>query len=407
MSRSVQQAGAARPLRVLVFVPFSIYPVSHGGASRITNMLWGLTDLGHEVHVLSAAANEAEQKAMRSLPRVASSEANINMLLSDDYLPGGPVPAAVRGTYRPWLSERLAQLIREYSLDLVQLEYTHAAAYMPAVRDQGVPVVLMEHDIAFASVLRQLKLQRPSIRKARAFFDVLRLHHWELQQAKRADLVLTASEREADVLRHRGVQRVSGAVPNGVSVASLEPRGPRREERDILFVGYFGHPPNADGLEYFATKIWPFVREANPSLSVSVVGPRLAPDLLARVTDLGFRYAGYVEDLAAELWSHKVFIVPIRYGAGTRIKVLEAAAAKCAMVSTTLGAEGIALRHERDLLLADEPEDFAQAVNTLLVDADLRARLGSSAHQMMKSHYDWPILVRNLERLYYELANQG
>src|SRR4030042_2129246 len=107
MSRSVQQAGAARPLRVLVVVPFSIYPVSHGGASRITNMLWGLPDLGHEVHVLSAAANEAEQKAMRSLPRVASSEANINMLLSAAYLPGGPVPAAVRGTYRPWLSERL------------------------------------------------------------------------------------------------------------------------------------------------------------------------------------------------------------------------------------------------------------------------------------------------------------
>jgi glycosyltransferase involved in cell wall biosynthesis len=392
---------------VLVFVPFTIYPVSHGGASRITNMLWGLTAIGHEVHVLSAVANETEQEAMRSLPNVASSEANIHMPLSDDYTPGGSVPAVVRGTYRPWLSKRIGQLIREYSLDLVQLEYTHAAAYMPAVREQGVPVVLMEHDIAFASMLRQSKLQRPGIRKARTFYDALRLHRWELEQARRADLVLTASEREAEMLRRRGIERVSGAVPNGGSVASLEPRGPRREERDILFVGFFGHPPNADGLEYFATKIWPFVREANPSLRVSVVGPRLAPGLLARVTDLGFRYAGYVEDLAAELWSHKVFIVPIRYGAGTRIKVLEAAAAKCAMVSTTLGAEGIALRHERDLLLADKPGDFAKAVNMLLADADLRARLGSSAHEVMKSHYDWPILVRNLERLYYGLVEQG
>ena len=217
--------------------------------------------------------------------------------------------------------------------------------------------------------------------------------------------MLTASEVEADVLRSRGVTRVSDAVPNGVDVASFEPAGERAETRDILFVGYFGHPPNVDGLGYFVDDIWPHLAAAEDPPSVSVVGPGLPGDLAARVHDAGFRQAGFVDDIAAELWSHRVFVCPIRLGAGTRIKLLEAAAARCAIVSTTFGAEGLGLVDGRDVLLADDPAAFAAAVRRLLADEPLRRRLGDAAHDTVKRQFDWPALAARLEQVCFDLVD--
>ena len=395
---------ASRPLRLLFFVPYSVYPVSHGGASRFTNTVWGLAKRGHQVHVLSVVRDSVQEEAMRSMPGVASSEAHA---LPPDAVPfpGGAIPAIVRATHRSRIGSRIGELMREYAIDVVQLEYTQSAAYIPDAR--SVPVVLVEHDVAFVSSFRRVMRERTPFHAAYRFFDAVRLHRWELEHAKMADLVLTASDREAAILRDRGVTSVSSAVPNGVDVASLAPLDQRREDRDLLFVGSFNHRPNVDGLRFFVTKIWPILQRMRPGLQVSVVGPNLPADLITAVNANGFRYAGYVEDLRAELWSHKVFVVPIRYGAGTRIKVLEASAAKCAMVSTTLGAEGIGLENGRDVLLADDPGTFAAAVVRLVDDEELRVRMGISAQKLVQGKFDWPILVGHLEKLYFELIATG
>jgi glycosyltransferase involved in cell wall biosynthesis len=242
--------------------------------------------------------------------------------------------------------------------------------------------------------------------KARALFDASRLYRWELETAKRADLVLTASDVEADFLRRRGVTRVSDAVPNGVDVASFEPAEGREETRDILFVGYFAHPPNVDGLGYFLDEIWPHLAAVQDPPSVSVVGSGLPGDLAVRVHDAGFRNAGFVEDVAAELWSHRVFVCPIRLGAGTRIKLLEAAAARCAIVSTTFGAEGLGLEDGRDVLLADDPDAFSAAVKRLLADEPLRRRLGDAAHDTVRRQFDWPALAGRLEQVCFDLVDE-
>jgi len=157
-------------------------------------------------------------------------------------------------------------------------------------------------------------------------------------------------------------------------------------------------------LDFFTAEVWPHLRRDGRQPSVSVVGSGLPTDLAGRIDDAGFRYAGYAEDLTAELWSHRVFVCPIRFGAGTRIKLLEAAAARCAIVSTTLGAEGLGLEDGRDVLLADDPADFARAVERLLGDDELRRKLGDAAHDTVQRHFDWPVLAGRLERVCQELV---
>lgn len=390
----------SRPLRILFFVPMCVYPISHGGASRIMNTIWGLSRRGHEVHVLSLVVSEEERDAMVAMPEVASSDSFV-LPLERNYFPGNMVPTVIRNTYRPAAKRLITELVRRYGIDVVELEYTHSGAYI--TDELAVPTVLVEHDIAYRSALRGALMRDDALRRARALFDVARLYRWEIETARKADVALTASELEAAMLRRRGVPRATSAVPNGVDVAAFEPRGGRHEVRDILFVGYFLHPPNVDGLDYFVSSIWPSLRKKGRQLSVSVVGTGLAADLAGRVDEAGFRYAGFVEDLTAELWSHRVFVCPIRFGAGTRIKLLEAAAARCAIVSTTLGAEGLGLRDGHDVLLADDPAAFAQAVLRLLDDDDLRTRLGDSAHDTVQRQFDWPVLAGNLERVFYDL----
>ena len=396
-------ATAVRPLRLLFFVPMCIYPVSHGGASRIMNTIWGLSKRGHDVHVLSLVDNDAERASMLSLPDVASSASYV-LPPERIFLPGGAVPSAVRASFRPSMGRRIEEMVRRYAIDVLQLEYTQSAAYLS--RRLGVPAVLVEHDIAYRSAFRRALNLADASGAASVLFDAARLYRWEIKSAREADLVLTASEQEAKILRRHGVANVSGAVPNGVDVAAIEPEGVRRETLDVLFVGYFPHAPNVDALRYFVAQVWPLLRKTGRPLSVSIVGSELPSDLACRVKECGFRYAGYVEDLPKELWSHRVFVAPIRYGAGTRIKLLEAAAAKCAIVSTTLGAEGLGFRNGRDLIIADRPADFASSVERLLDDGAARARLGASAHDCVKRRFDWPMLVVVLENLYYRLMER-
>jgi GT2 family glycosyltransferase len=396
-----QPSAGGRRLKVLFLVPMCVYPISHGGASRIVNTIWGLSRRGHEVRVLSLVTTEDEREAMASLPGVAGSQSFVLPLERSSW-PGGMEPAVVANTYRRSAAGLLEDAVARYRPDVLVLEYTQSGSYIsPSLR---VPTILVEHDLAYRSSLRGALNRDGVFRKARALFDTARLYRWEIEATRRADLVLTASELEADVLRSRGVSNVSSAVPNGVDVAAFEPPGGRPETRDILFVGYFLHPPNVDGLDFFTTAVWPHLAAGGRELSVSVVGSGLPADLTARVGDAGFRYAGYVEDLARELWSHRVFVCPIRFGAGTRIKLLEAAAARCAIVSTTLGAEGLGLVDGRDVLLADDPAAFARAVERLLGDDQLRRRLGDAAHDAVQRQFDWPALAGRLEDVCYELT---
>jgi GT2 family glycosyltransferase/glycosyltransferase involved in cell wall biosynthesis len=392
-----------RPLRVLFVVPICVYPVSHGGATRVANSVWGLSRLGHEVYILSLVGSEEEREAMLSMPEVAGSYSYV-LPAKGERVPGGLTPTVVRETYRPEAQAILEALVRRLGIDVVELDYTHAAAY--AVDGLGAPTILVEHDLAYRSAFRTAMSQDGKLLKARKLFDAARLYRWELEMAKKVDLVLAVSDEEAEMLRRHGVHRVTGAVPSGVDVAEFEPPSCRDETRDLLFMGYFLHTPNVDGLQFLARDIWPHLGGAESELSVTVVGTGLADDLRAEVTQAGLTCAGFVDDVRAELWSHKVFVCPIRLGAGIRIKLLEAAAARCAIVSTTLGAEGLGLRDGVDLLIADTPEDFAAAVSRLLEDEQLRRRLGDSAHDRVRQTHDWATLAQRLEDVIYDLLER-
>jgi glycosyltransferase involved in cell wall biosynthesis len=194
-------------------------------------------------------------------------------------------------------------------------------------------------------------------------------------------------------------------VPNAVDVEHhrRQPGHPRPDGDTLLFFGSLGYAPNLDGILHFLDRIWPAVLARRPATRLEIVGPGAPPALLAR-RSAQVELIGFVEDLRPRLAGAAAVIAPLRLGGGTRLKILEAMAMGRPVVSTSLGAEGLEVRDGEELLLADEPAEFAGAVVRLLEDPRLGERLGRAARARVEQRYSWRTAAERFERFVAELA---
>ncbi|MEI2689486.1 MAG: glycosyltransferase family 4 protein [Anaerolineae bacterium] len=193
-------------------------------------------------------------------------------------------------------------------------------------------------------------------------------------------------------------------VPNGVDVTYFIPQPAARDNKSVVYVGHYGYPPNADAAQYFVQAIWPLIRSRIPEAQFIAVGMQPPAGLAGHP---GVTVTGAVPDVRPYLADAAVVVAPLRVGGGTRIKIVEALAAGKAVVSTTLGAEGLDVVAGRDLLLADEPQTFAAAVADLLANPGLRADLGRNGRALVEQNYNWDCLAQKQEQIFIRLANRA
>ncbi len=179
-------------------------------------------------------------------------------------------------------------------------------------------------------------------------------------------------------------------IPNGVDL----PARPARKEKEntepvLVFVGLMSYEPNADAAQFFVQRVLPLLQREVPNIKFLIVGRDPTPAVRQLHDGKSVFVTGTVPDVAEYLLSASVVVVPIRFGGGTRVKILEALAHRKAIVSTTMGAEGIEVQSGKHLLLADSPEDFAKACTRLLKDAALCSRLGEEGFNLVRDCYQW------------------
>jgi glycosyltransferase involved in cell wall biosynthesis len=193
------------------------------------------------------------------------------------------------------------------------------------------------------------------------------------------------------------VKNVS-AVPTGVDVEYFTPRGTAERVADLVFVGSMDWMPNSDGMLFFVREVLPLIRRKRRDCSVAIVGRQPGPEIRALAdADPKIRVTGTVPDVRPYLWGAPVSIVPLRVGGGTRLKIYEAMAAHTAVVSTTIGAEGLDVQSPANIRLADEPQAFADACLELLDDASERSRMVREAAYLVSSRFSWDHVVRCFE----------
>lgn len=384
--------------QMLVVSPFSPHPPVHGGAVRMFSLLKRLQpsieiDLVTYVDTpdeLNAASVAALEEICRHVTLVERKEITPSGLLD---------PSQTHGFRSQKMTETIEYYLERYDYDVVQVEYTHMAHYMPPPANQMIRV-LVEHDVSFVSLRRSRALLSGVAAKFANLYDWMRLLRYEINAVENAELVVVMSENDKSVLEKFTDTHSIHSVPNGVDCNQFSPQNDHRVPDSILFVGFFRHEPNVQAVDYFCRDVLPLIRKDRPEAILQIVGASPPVKIQQLANEPGIEVLGKVDDISAFYRRCAVFVAPILKGSGTRLKILEAMASGSPVVSTTIGAEGLDVRDGKHLLIGDTPEAMADAVTTLLSNQELNQSLAAQARELVAARYDWDAIASQLLSIY-------
>jgi glycosyltransferase involved in cell wall biosynthesis len=304
----------------------------------------------------------------------------------------------------PTLQQVLDRVLRTKRFDIVNLEFPylgHCDLRQAPPGERLPSLVVDSHEIAYDLAQQFARAGGNLGRRLYAEANWRKLRREELGTYRDADGVYLCSAAD----ERRLLDQVPGArtavIPNAADVKYYQPRptDPLPDGCTLVYFGRLSTVPNVDGVIHFIQDIWPRITAAHPEARCKIIGGRPPKSLLALAAPR-VELTGFVSDLRPHLAAAVAVVVPLRLGGGTRLKIVEAMAMGKAIVSTTLGAEGIEAVPGRDLLVEDQPAAFADAVNRLLAEPGLAARIGQSARQLAVERYAWSAAARALEGFY-------
>jgi sugar transferase (PEP-CTERM/EpsH1 system associated) len=287
-------------------------------------------------------------------------------------------------------------------VDVCIADFLSAMANVPTSR--AVPVVLFAHNVEHMIWKRLSEVDGRLWSQALLELEWRKMRRYEARACARATVTVAVSDADRDRLADHAPGAAVRTIPTGVDTSYFAPDGHHDAPASVVFVGSMDWFPNEDAVVFFVDFILPRIRAGVPEVTVAIVGRNPSSRLMALAPRHKVRVTGTVADVRPFLGSASVCVVPLRIGGGTRLKIFEALAMGKAVVSTTIGAEGLPLTPGAHFLQADDPQDFADAVVSLLRDPARRRALGSAGRMLVASEYSWPQVAAQFEAVCREAA---
>ena len=293
------------------------------------------------------------------------------------------------------LANEVKRAVNSGSIDLCVADFLHATPNIPF--DDRVPVLYFAHNVEHVIWERMSQHEQRTWRRRLIEIESSKMRRYEADVCRRANLTLAVSETDRAQLQENAPDATTATVPTGVDTTYFAVNGGATDDRSLVFTGSLDWFPNEDAILYFLDAMYPAIRAAEPNVRCTFVGRNPTERLKAATAAAGVTLTGTVDDVRPYIGKSAIFIVPLRIGSGTRLKIFEALAMGKAVVSTTVGAEGLGLEDNKHFLQADTPNDFVEAVVSLMRDPVRRDRLGRSARKLVETHYSWPQVTRHFE----------
>jgi len=396
-------------MRILWVKAGKLLPVDTGGKIRSYNLLRQLA-ARHETVLLSyygGARDEAYEREIREhLPGAVTvhtggpGRGTVGLAL--DYLRRFPssAPYAVSKFASPEVRRLVAEWDAARRFDVAVCDFLSASLNFP--RETRTPTVLFQHNVESALWRRQADHAPDALRRAAYKIEAAKMLRYERDAVRRFRHVIAVSDNDRRLMSEMTEASRITVVPTGVDIRKYS-AGDAAGGIDaggaalVVFLGSMDWEPNIDGVEYFCRDVWPRVLEAVPAARFRVVGRDPHPRV-RRLASESVEITGTVPSVVEHLRAADVVVVPLRVGGGTRLKIFEAMATGKAVVSTTIGAEGLDVTHGEDILLEDEAEGFADSIISLLRDERRRGEVGRAA-AALAARYDWPVIARSFEEV--------
>ncbi|HEY3973284.1 MAG TPA: glycosyltransferase family 4 protein [Candidatus Sulfotelmatobacter sp.] len=386
-------------MKILWVKAGKLLPVDTGGKIRSFNILRHLAR-SHDVTLLSYYGGprdlEYETAVTQRLPgavtiHTAAPEGGLAQSL--DYVLRLPstAPYAVRKFTHASVRQEVARLLSDRSLDVAVCDFLSASLNFPA--SLSAPVVLFQHNVETMLWRRMARTETSPLRKLSYNIESRKMSSYETSALRRFHHVIAVSDNDRDAMLTLSPRCPITVVPTGVDTEQYQVAPPASAAPPVIvFTGSMDWEPNIDAMEYFCRDIWPTILASVPAARFQIVGRNPHPRV-QRLASASVEVTGTVPSVASYLRSATVVIVPLRIGGGTRLKIFEAMAMAKAMVSTSIGAEGLDVTHGRDLLIADDAASFAAGILQFLRDPELRRSCEQNA-AALAAKYDWSQIAR-------------
>jgi polysaccharide biosynthesis protein PslH len=304
----------------------------------------------------------------------------------------------------PLMREKIREIIQREHIDLVHVDMLPLAAYINEF--ENLPKILVNHNVESIRLYRWFRTEPKPLKKAYLGIQWLKLKTFEQSAMNKFDGCVVVSEIDKKLLLKMGVKSKLFVVPNGTNTKFFKPSNGKVVGNSVLWIGHMDVHTNKDAVLYFWKDIYPILRRKHPEVKVTFVGTA-PPKEIADATKLDgkVRATGFVEDIRPYINEAAVMVVPIRIGSGTRLKILDAMAMGKAIVSTSVGCEGINVSNGKDILIGDDPEDFANKIVELLKNPDMRTNLEKNAIELAKT-YDWSLIGESQELVYKDVMSR-
>ena len=393
-------------MKILWVKAGKLLPVDTGGKIRSYNLLQCLR-ARHEVKFLSYYGGQRdvsyETEISRQLPgafalHVPQLSSDLGLTTALDYLrhSTSPAPYAVNKFTAPAVKGILATWLCPERVDVTVCDFLSASLNFPAC--SSVPVVLFQHNVEGELWKRLAANEANWVRRLVYRLEAAKMVRYESRTVAKFDFVIAVSERDRKQMAMMTDPNRIAVSATGVDCAKCGKQGGSRTNNSlVVFTGSMDWEPNVDAVEYFCNEVWPLVRKSIPHARFRIVGRNPHRRVRELACD-SIEVTGTVSSVIEHLREATVVVVPLRIGGGTRLKIYEAMATGKAVVSTTIGAEGLDVQPGKDILLADDPVLFSSSVSALLASEELRERIGTAATQKA-ARYDWCQVAVRFEEL--------
>lgn len=393
-------------MRVLILTPSLPYPPIWGFGIRVFEFI-RLLARRHQVSVVTYAEPGEEEKiaavaavchAVHTVPRVPETErskrlAQLSSVFSRDSYQR-------RSLFSPLMQQKLDELMKRERFDVVQIESSQLAGY---TFDPRAVTVLDEHNIEYELLYRMYSTEGSPLRRMYNWLEFQKFKREEVSSWQSVTGVVSTSAREERIMREAAPDTPMMVAPNAVNVDYFCPSEEPIGADALVMTGLMHYRPNIDGAVYFVREILPHILASRPNAVFYIVGAG-ATNELKRLASDNVVVTDTVADVRPYVYKSAVFVVPLRMGGGTRLKVLEGMSMSKAVVSTSVGCEGIDVSHDEHLLIVDESRAFADAVLQLMADRSRRLELGRAGRELVERQYRWDSVVDRLEGFHARLA---
>jgi glycosyltransferase involved in cell wall biosynthesis len=376
---------------IAVLAPYFPYPLAHGGAVRIFNLL---SEMAREFDVELFAFTDAAAIEAAPILEFCARAVLVEKPRYREPRWSSLLPPEVHEFRSPAMRRALAEERRAFAFTALQVEYTQLAEYGGDA--------LVEHDVTF-DLFGQIRRGHPTLN---AWWDWFRWHRFETHAVRHYRRVVVMSKKDAKLL---GSAVPCTVLENGVDPDRFRPE-PEQPGQHLLFIGSFRHFPNVTAYQFFTGSVWPLLRVQFPEMTLTVVcGPeyltywRAFTDSPEPAPEPRIRMLGFVADVRPLYVEANLVIVPTTVSAGTNVKVLEAMAMRRAIVSTPSGCAGLGLLHGHSVWEADTASAFAAGVAALIADPERRRQMAQAAYGDVRRNFDWQAIGERQRELLREL----